>query len=159
MIPTYRKRANIAVGIWVVSLVSIPLMFRLDVSDAVFMPLLTGQLVAIGISLLVTFWYIAKAKGYCGLLGVILYLLPILGLILLVARPDRHKEEGHGFSFAEVTVVVVTGVALYFLFSLDMQERSESTPVNLAYHSAIAVARFKLREGNPQMTALPWKNR
>ncbi|HYS84975.1 MAG TPA: hypothetical protein VEN78_08235 [Bradyrhizobium sp.] len=94
MLMQYKRKANIAAGIWLVSLVP----FVIVLSTAKGNIWETGNV--LGITVAVTnvaafwyaFWSFAKAKGYSGALGVVLPLFSVLGLIVLISLRDKHKE-------------------------------------------------------------------
>lgn len=93
MIADYQRKANIAAGIWLLSLVgalaAMPLTNGSNVWEAS-NPLPPIIFSLNGIAFFYAFWAYAKAKGYSGAIGLLLPLLSLIGLIILVVLKDKH---------------------------------------------------------------------
>ena len=96
MIAHKKKKANIAAGVYLVRLfVLVAYMVSGQVEGNIWE---TGNALAItifsinGLSLAAALWLFAEAKGYWGILGLVLIFLNIFGLLILLALPDRRKE-------------------------------------------------------------------
>jgi drug/metabolite transporter (DMT)-like permease len=94
MLVKYKKQANIAAGVWLVTLVALLAVFPStkgniwESGDVLGMVLVSTSIGAFWFS----FWAYAKAKGYSGFLGLVLPLLSVLGLIILAVLRDKHPE-------------------------------------------------------------------
>jgi hypothetical protein len=91
MIKQWQKKRNIGVlGGLIISWAGVGLFFLSPHTDLIY---LAGLMVLIGIG----FWFwgfaaYAVAKGYPAILGICLaLLLNVLGLVVLLALPDKHK--------------------------------------------------------------------
>ncbi len=95
MLLAYKKKANIAAAFWFVSMVlfvifAVTTENRLsDIGETLKMLLLTLNVLTFWFA----FWAYAKAKGYSGLVGVVLPIFSIVGLIILHSLRDKHPEE------------------------------------------------------------------
>lgn len=93
MIAVQEKKANIAAGVWIATIVALVSLFATGQVQGNIWE--TGNTLAItlfslhGLALAFALWFYAKAKGYWGVLGVSLFLLSFLGLIILMMLPDR----------------------------------------------------------------------
>ncbi|MDZ7611332.1 MAG: hypothetical protein U5L10_01075 [Candidatus Moranbacteria bacterium] len=90
MLKEYKKKTNIFVGLGLVlQFSSLFLRQDGDVMSAL------GSLVSLGGIILFTIgcWHYAKGKGYHGAYGLLGLLFSILGLIILIAMPDKNKEQ------------------------------------------------------------------
>ena len=90
MLTEYKKKANTAIGLAIVTFVVAILIYSLSESQIVaavaYVPMtFVGPLWILGC------WCYAKGKGYHGAWGL-LGLLTIIGIIILVCFPDRHKS-------------------------------------------------------------------
>jgi len=96
MLPSYKKKSNIAAGVWLATMaLLIWVMTSGQVEGNIWdgnNPLAATIFTIHGISMAVAFWFYSKAKGYWGILGVALIFLSLIGLIILAALPDRRKE-------------------------------------------------------------------
>ncbi|MBI3045837.1 MAG: hypothetical protein HYY78_23770 [Betaproteobacteria bacterium] len=94
MIVQYERRANIAAGVWLASL--IPLIALVTRAEGVGGEAREVLQLAVMITNLSAFWYafwaFAKAKGYSGFLGLVLPIFSLVGLLILIFLPDKHKE-------------------------------------------------------------------
>jgi predicted membrane-bound mannosyltransferase len=93
MLREYTKKTNIAAAVWICSVVAVFVALELasgqtvwDSPNRIPMPILLVNLGAY----LYFFWSYAKAKGYWGLLGVVLSVFAVVGLIILVVLKDKH---------------------------------------------------------------------
>ena len=95
MIQSHYKKANIFAGVWAITMVA--LMVLATQSEGNIWEnndyLAITFFLAYTISLVLALWFYAKAKGYWGILGAFLFLLSVLGLLILLALPDRLKNE------------------------------------------------------------------
>jgi membrane protease YdiL (CAAX protease family) len=97
MIEAHKKKANIAAGIWLVTVVTILVMVFTgnmegniwDTGNVPAIAVMTAQ----ALSFLAALWWYAKAKGYWGVLGIGLALLNLIGLIIIAVLPDRRKDD------------------------------------------------------------------
>lgn len=95
MISRYQKRANIFAGVWLVSMLLLGVVAVTSEADNVWssdslLPKIT--VVAYVLSMLLAFWYFAKAKGYSGIVGILLSPISIFGLFALLSLPDRSGQ-------------------------------------------------------------------
>jgi len=93
MLAQYRRKANIAAGVWFASI--IPLIAFVAIAEGI-SEVAQGIIQLLFIAVLgSSYWYgcwaLAKAKGYSSFLGLVLPIFSILGLIILVALRDKHK--------------------------------------------------------------------
>lgn len=94
MLVKYKKQANIAAGLWLVTFagtVAILHSLKANLWESGDLVAIFTMLVNIG-TYWFAFWAYAKAKGYSSFLGLVLPLLSIVGLIILVALRDKHPE-------------------------------------------------------------------
>ncbi len=93
MLLQYKRKANIAAGIWLASMVPLIFVIIADGDRGVIREILQPLLIFVNVgSFWYAFWAFAKAKGYSGFLGLVLPIFSILGLIILVSLRDKHKE-------------------------------------------------------------------
>jgi len=88
MLPAYRKKANVAAGVYLISMAMALIGPISNNMGWLAMPVS----IIIGISFFYALWAYVKAKGYRGILGLILPLLPAIGLVILMLLPDKCKE-------------------------------------------------------------------
>lgn len=94
MLTKYKKQGNIAAGIWLVTLVVVLAIMPSVKGNVWDNPQPATIVVIISVaSFWFTFWAYAKAKGYSGIIGLVLPLLSIFGLAILLALKDKHKEQ------------------------------------------------------------------
>ena len=94
MLVKYKKQANISAGVWLITLILLIAVIQSTKGNM----WESGDVG--GIALLITnigsfwfsFWAYAKAKGYSGLVGLVLPLLSVLGLVILAMLRDKHPE-------------------------------------------------------------------
>ena len=98
MLPKYTRKATIAMWIWFASVFLLVVLLPIQSAKentwnndiaaifAIAFPLTIFGIIGYG------FWAFSKAKGYSGLMGILLTIFTILGLIILLILPDRHKE-------------------------------------------------------------------
>ena len=94
MLVKYKKQANIAAGVWLISLVGLLAIVpstKGNIWDSGNVIGILLMLISIG-TFWFAFWAYAKAKGYSGFLGLVLPLFSVLGLIILAALRDKHAE-------------------------------------------------------------------
>ena len=97
MIQAHYKKANIAAGVWLVSMIAL-IASLTNVEGNIWDE---GNVMAISIfliyavSLILALWYYAKAKGYWGIFGAILFFFSFFGLLLILILPDRRKDESN----------------------------------------------------------------
>lgn len=91
MIPAYKKKANIAAGLWFVAVILLITFKSLtEETGSEGTELLKNGLIAINVVTFWTaFWAYAKAKGYSGFLGLFLPIFSIFGLIYLHSLRDK----------------------------------------------------------------------
>jgi hypothetical protein len=96
MLIKYKKQANNAVGIGLVTL-TIAILTGLSTKENIWASSIGSvlMLTCMG-SFWFSFWAYAKAKGYSGFIGLVLPLLNILGLIILLGLRDKHPESASG---------------------------------------------------------------
>jgi hypothetical protein len=92
MLATYKKAGNIALAASAVCIVAIGVLGRNSATGNVWGP--GGApvilMIAFTLSIMAMFWAYAKAKGYSGLLGLVLPFLSIVGLVILLGLKDKH---------------------------------------------------------------------
>ena len=93
----YQKWANIAAGVWLISIfvllgVTGTGQIKGNIWDEVDL-LGIAVFLTYAISLMIALWFYAKAKGYSGVLAILLFFLSVLGLIILLVLPDKLKDE------------------------------------------------------------------
>lgn len=93
MLAQYRRKGNIAAGVWLASI--LPFVAFVAIADD--LPQFAQGIIQLTLIILLTgsYWYacwaFAKAKGYSGFVGLMLPIFSILGLIVLIALRDKHK--------------------------------------------------------------------
>lgn len=112
MLANHKKQGNISAGICLVSLVGITVFPSTSaiVLYAVFIP-----------TYLFTFWSYAKAKGYSGVVGIVLPCLSIIGLIILAVLKDKHPESVSNPSIKEGQYSAEGG-NMFFRKKVDVDE-------------------------------------
>lgn len=90
----YKKKANVAAGLWFVVMLMLVASVLLTAGDqSNLTTAATRILFALNIATFwFAFWAYAKAKGYSGFVGLVLPLFSILGLIILHSLRDRHPD-------------------------------------------------------------------
>lgn len=94
MLIDYKRKANLAAGVWLVSvaiLAASMVSANGNIWDHGNLPVIAIMSVCGG-AYWFAFWAYAKAKGHSGLLGVILPLFSVVGLVVLASLRDRHPE-------------------------------------------------------------------
>jgi len=95
VIQKHYKKANIAAGVWIVSIVILVIVANKAEGNiwesGEILPIIAFLLYTV--SLLAALWYYAKAKGYWGIFGCLLFLLSVFGLVILLLLPDRQKHQ------------------------------------------------------------------
>ena len=95
MIAEYKKKSNIAAGVWLATMAILIYMFSGNSVEGNIWE--TGNIPVIivftihGLSFAAALWWYAKAKGYWGILGLLLMFLSIIGLIIIALLPDKNK--------------------------------------------------------------------
>ena len=95
MIKKYEKGANIAAGIWFISMIALGATIG-EVEGNIWdggNPLVAAIFTVHGISLYVALAMYAKAKGYSAFHGLF-FLLHWIGLVILLRLPDKTQQEG-----------------------------------------------------------------
>lgn len=93
MIAAHEKNANIAAGVWIVTIVMLVAMVLGGFVDGNIWD--TGNIPVItvfsihGLAMCAALWFYAKAKGYWGIFGVSLAFFSFVGLLVLMLLPDR----------------------------------------------------------------------
>ena len=108
MEPNFKKKAIIGIGLGIgaplllaviVIIIVAGLEIRLSGSSRIIIVQSAYIVSIIGhILILCGCYYWAKGKGYSGVLGVFLGLFSILGIIILLALPDKYSKEEQDFS-------------------------------------------------------------
>jgi len=91
MLPVYTRKGTIAASLWLASGIAVLMLIRLAGAGADF-PILFFILPMNLIAYVYAFSNFAAAKGYSRLVGMWLALLTIVGLVVLLLLPDKHKE-------------------------------------------------------------------
>lgn len=98
-----------------------------------------------GLTKVLSFWYAcwatAKAKGYAGWVGVVLLLIPMIGLVILIVLKDKHKTGSS--KGAEMSPPKTTTQSSQF----PVRMRTVAALLNIAL--VIAVAYLFLEHGVP----------
>jgi hypothetical protein len=94
MLPEYKKKTNIGIGLGIITFVVCVLLVTLVSDTSKEAATALGGTIGPLSSLLLIYGFCcyAKGKGYHGAWGL-LGLLTIIGLIILVCFPDRHKPK------------------------------------------------------------------
>lgn len=86
-----KRLATIWITAAIVSGVLLFVSFGLTNRNENFVWLTLLSLLISGVSSLIGCFYLSKAKGYSGVLGILLGMLSIAGLMILIALPDKVK--------------------------------------------------------------------
>lgn len=97
MIAEYKKKSNIAAGVWLVTMAILIYMFSGNGVESNIWKTENIPVIIVftihGLAFAAALWWYAKAKGYWGILGLLLMLLNIIGLIIIALLPDKEKTD------------------------------------------------------------------
>ena len=116
MLPQYKRKANVAAGIWLASLLvalvasTISRVWGVSFGAEGFLVFL----VVFFSAMYYAFWAYAKAKGYGGWIGLVLGAISPIGLIVLVGLRDKHKDGAFSTIDARAKDALPSGNAMPF---------------------------------------------
>jgi len=99
MLASYKRQSSIAAGIWLALLllfIVVGVLRGNSADDANFRGIVRFLYVGIAVvgtsAFWISCWALAKAKGYSGLVGIVLPIFSIVGLIILLSLRDKHPQ-------------------------------------------------------------------
>lgn len=91
MLPAQKLRGTVAAGVWLAS--DVALIYLAQTYGANLNPVLGFVLLLTNLCVYIyAFCTFTKAKGYSPLLGIVLALLMIVGAVVLLILPDKHRR-------------------------------------------------------------------